>query len=96
MLYGDENKDKETTINNGAATQRNPSVYIGRIPRVLNGCTVFAVGSADDHDGTADRAQITQEEIEIEDEAVSEALIDGYDEKTCNSVFRIVFRDDGA
>ena len=66
------------------------------MPRVLNGRTVFTVGSADDHDGTADGAQITQEEIEIEDEAVSEALIDGYDEKTYDSVFRIAFRDDGA
>jgi len=45
------------------------------------------------HDETADHAQITQEEIEIGDEAVSKALNDDYDEKTCGSVFRIAFRD---
>lgn len=56
----------------------------------------FAAGSAEDHDGTADDAQITQEEIGIEDEAASEALNDDYDEKTSNSIFRIMFRGDGA
>ena len=85
MHYGDktkEKKGKDTTAKKEAATQRNPSVYLGRMSRILNGRTVFKVGSADDHDGTADDAQITQEEIEIEGEAVSKALIDDYDVTT--------------
>jgi hypothetical protein len=58
------------------------------------GALFFPIGSAEDHDGTADGAQIPQEEIEIEDEAVAEALNDDSDEKSCDSVFRIPVRND--
>jgi hypothetical protein len=68
---------------------------------ILEGCQgfyidalIFAVGLAEDHDDTAGDAQITQEKIEIEDEAISEALNDDSDEKTCDSVFRILVRND--
>lgn len=90
---GDKTKDKneeDTTGKEEAAKQRNSSVFLGRIPRALIWTHCFFMA------GFADDAQITREEIRIEDEAVSKALNDNHGEKTCDNVFRITLRDDGA
>jgi len=49
----------------------------------------------EDHDKSADDAQVAEEEIEVENEAISKALNDDYTEETTNSIFSVALRYDG-
>jgi len=51
---------------------------------------------AEDHNESANDAQIAEEKVEIEDEAVSKALDDDHAEETANSIFGEALRYDGA
>jgi len=47
---------------------------------------------AEDHDETANNAQIAKEEVEIENETVTETLNNDYTEETSHSILSIAFR----
>ena len=49
---------------------------------------------AEDHKKTTNNTQITQEEVEVEDEAVTESLNDYDAEETDNCVFCVPFEND--
>jgi len=49
----------------------------------------------ENHDESTDDAQITEEEIEVEDEAITEALDDDYTEETTYSILGVALRYNG-
>jgi hypothetical protein len=49
----------------------------------------------EDHEQSTNDAQVAQEEIDVENEAVSESLNDDYSEKSTDSKFRVFLRDNG-
>ena len=50
---------------------------------------------AENHDESTDDAQVAEEEVEVEDEAVSKTLNNNYSEETTDSVFCEALRYDG-
>lgn len=49
----------------------------------------------EDHEKSANDTQVTQEEVEVEDEAVTESLDEDNTEKSTNSKFGVLLRDNG-
>ena len=52
-------------------------------------------GVTEDHEQSTNDAQVTQEEIEVENEAVTEPLNDDNAEKSADSKFGVFLRDNG-
>ena len=49
---------------------------------------------AEHHQETTNDTQVAEEEVEVEDEAITERLDDDDSEEATNSVFRVFLRDD--